>query len=433
MQVKLSGVVCAMSLLIFSQYVGAETWTLAASIERSYQNAPEIKLAENEVEARQSAIDNSSFWPNPTVDVRVDNRLGLDDGSGDYNVNEIGISQPIPLNRLKYQKDFSQANKQVADHELEKQRLLLETVVAKEFHELQYAQAESRLAKQRLTLAAEMQAKFVKHKQSAMVRYMTPLEKMRLDILKEEAAQVESGAEGRYLETLTRFTKRLYLDQSPDKPAQDLMVADQIQLSTLPDVNYFLEQQRSHASLVAQQQSIIAARAEVDVAKSRQLNDPTIRLSREIDTFSQGKDEVYGITLNVQIPLWNNKNPDVSRAEYNSSQRNIELQKMIRELQIQVKQAHTHLGHLIQQAEHHRLKVLQPSAQILKLTNKGFSSGELNLLTLIDANNIYFDAQLRYSELIYQAWVEYADLRQAAGILYSKAPATHENTLKGAL
>ena len=156
MQVKLSGVVCAMSLLIFSQYAGAETWTLAASIERSYQNAPEIKLAENAVEARQSAIDNSSFWPNPTVDVRVDNKLGLDDGSGDYNVNEIGISQPIPLNRLKYQKGFAQANKQVADHELENQRLLLETVVAKEFHELQYAQAEYRLAKERLTLAADM-------------------------------------------------------------------------------------------------------------------------------------------------------------------------------------------------------------------------------------------------------------------------------------
>jgi outer membrane protein, heavy metal efflux system len=257
---------------------------------------------------------------------------------------------------------------------------------------------------------------------------MTPLEKMRLDIIKEEATQAESSTEGRYNEVLTRFEKRLNLDVTKAET-----VAGLEQMAALPDLNYFIEQQSAHASLAAQQQGIIAARAEVEVAKSRQLNDPELRVSRSVDYFSQGEDEVYGVTLNVQIPLWNTKSPEVSRAEYNASQRNIEMQKELRELQIQVRQSYTHLGHLIHQAEHHRQKVLQPSAEMLRLTNKGFISGELNLLTLIDANNTYFDAQLRYSELMYQAWVEYADLRRAAGILLSKMPATGAQNLKGDL
>jgi outer membrane protein, heavy metal efflux system len=426
MQVKLYGAIIVASLFMVSESVSAEIWTLNSSIERAYQYAPEIKLAENEREARQAAVENAAFWPNPTVDVRVDNKLGLDDGSGGYDVTDVGITQPIPLKRLKHQKDFAEANVQVADHELELKRLLLETAVAKDFHELQYAQAEYAFAKERLSVATDLQEKSVKNKQGIIVRYMTPLEKMRLNIIKEEATQMESSAEGRYKEALTKFEKRLNLEVSESESAVDLQ-----KLDSLAELKYFVDRQSAHASLAAQQKGIVAARAEIEVAKSRRLNDPELRLSRSVDYFSQGQDEVYGLTLNVQIPLWSSKNPEVVRAEYSASQRNIELQQMRRELQIQIKQSHTHLGHLIEQAEHHKLKVLQPSAEMLRLTNKGFISGELNLLTLIDANNTYFDAQLRYSDLLYQAWNEYADLRRASGILLSTMPVISAKNMKG--
>jgi outer membrane protein TolC len=54
---------------------------------------------------------------------------------------------------------------------------------------------------------------------------------------------------------------------------------------------------------------------------------------------------------------------------------------------------------------------------MLDLTRKGFSSGELNMLTLVDANNTYFEARLNYLELLYQAWVELADVNLYAGQL----------------
>lgn len=417
MQFKLYGLIYMALLIAFTVEVKAEQWTLNSSIERAYQYAPEIKLAENELEARQANVGNASYWPNPTVDAKVDNKLGLDDGSGGYDVSEIGITQAIPLGRIKYQKEYAQANVQVAEHELMMQRLLLETAVAKDFHELQFAQAEYDFAKERLAVASDLQEKSVRNKQGVIVRYMTPLERMRLNIIKEEATQLESSAEGRYKEVLTRFLKRLNLEDSDAESVAELQ-----QINTLEDLQYYLDRQSTHASLVAQQQGIVAARAEIALEKSRQLQDPELRLSRSIDYFSQGQDEIYGLMLSVQIPLWSSKSPDLVKAEYSASRRNIELSQMIRELQIQIRQSHTHLGHLIEQAAHHKLKVLQPSAEMLRLTNKGFLSGELNLLTLIDANNTYFDAQVRYSDLLYQAWTEYADLRKAAGILLVTGP-----------
>ncbi len=426
MQSQLYRVSYVALLVTLSLNVNAEVWTLKSSIERAYQYAPEIKLAENEREARQAAIENSSYWPNPTVDVRVDNKLGLDDGSGGYDVTDIGITQPVPLNRLKSQKEFAEAYALTADHELEFKRLLLENSVAKDFHELQYAQAEYAYAKERLAVANDLQQKSERNKQGIIVRYMTPLEKMRLNIIKEEAIQLASSSEGRYKEALTKFEKRLNLEVSDYESVVDLQ-----KLDTLAELKYFMDRQSAHANLAAQQQSIVAARAEIELAKSRRLNDPELRLSRTVDYFSQGQDEVYGLTLSVQIPLWETKNPEVVRAEYNASQRNIELHQMTRELQVQILQSHTHLGHLIEQAEHHKSKVLQPSAEMLKLTNKGFISGELGLLTLIDANNTYFDAQLRYSDLLFQAWNEYADLRRASGILLATMPDVANQNIKG--
>ena len=40
----------------------------------------------------------------------------------------------------------------------------------------------------------------------------------------------------------------------------------------------------------------------------------------------------------------------------------------------------------------------------------------MNVLSLIDASNTYFDARKRYLELLYESWVEMAELRLAAGL-----------------
>jgi outer membrane protein TolC len=54
---------------------------------------------------------------------------------------------------------------------------------------------------------------------------------------------------------------------------------------------------------------------------------------------------------------------------------------------------------------------------MLDITNKGFASGELKMLSLVDANNTYFDARLHYLNLLYQARIELADIKLYAGQL----------------
>jgi len=145
--------------------------------------------------------------------------------------------------------------------------------------------------------------------------------------------------------------------------------------------------------------------------------DPTIGVSWSKDTLTTGREDIFGIMFNVQIPITDRKTTAESKATYKASQQKIELQLLKRELKINLNRSYTHLNHVIEQAVEYKKKVLKPAGKMLELTNKGFTSGELNILSLVDANNTYFEARLTYIDLIYQARVELAEVKLYAGQL----------------
>jgi len=74
------------------------------------------------------------------------------------------------------------------------------------------------------------------------------------------------------------------------------------------------------------------------------------------------------------------------------------------------------LRRLLEQAERLRVNLLEPSREVYSLTRRGFASGELNILSLLDASNTYFDARSRYLELQQESAFAAADLRLTSGI-----------------
>jgi len=399
-----------------------QEWTLESSIQQALCISPELKKSLEEINLRQVDASLSSMWPDPSIELRVDNKLGQDDNSGGYDLTDITISQEIPLSRIKYQQSVSEANLSAAGLENTHQLLLLQKQISRSFHELQLASAKLDRAEKQRQLATQLsQSKSANTPQKTageMVRYLTPLEKIRIDIIREEAYQQERNAEGKYNEVLTRFSKLVGV-----APENIKSVAKLKPISGIPQLESLLEAQQRHAYLSSQQQVLLAAKHEVDLARNTLVSDPTISLSRSRDTFDSGRDDVYGVMVNIEIPIHDRKDAKVSKAKYKASQENIELQRLRRELQINLKSSYTHLQHVYEQAEDYHGKVIKPARKILDLTQRGFNSGELKMLDLIDAHKTYFGAQLQYLELLYDARVELADViyysgQQLSGVDY---------------
>jgi cobalt-zinc-cadmium efflux system outer membrane protein len=398
-------------MLITTQSI-AQQWTLEASVRQAMSAAPELEKSMAAIGARKAEIELSGMWPDPSIELRVDNKLGKDDHSGGYDLTDVVISQPIPLSRTKYQQSVAEANLMATQYSREYQALLVQNRVAKVFHQLQLASADLSVAQKRLQLADDLERQSRKNAQGVIVRYLSPLEKMRLKIIREEASQAASSAEGKYAESISEFSRLLGIDTDAAATVSVLEPVDKV-----PVIDSLLASLDTHAQVAGQQQQLIAATNQIDVARSSQVADPTVSLIRTRDTFDTGREDVYGIMLNVQIPIHDRKSAAVGKASYNASEQRIELERIRRDLQINLKRSHTHLHHLVGQAEDYRKKVLSPAAEMLELTKSGFTSGELNMLNLVDANNTYFEARLKYLNLLYQANVELADLRLYAGQL----------------
>ena len=404
-------------IVLATSQSAAQQWSLESSVEQAMLTSPELKQASAEIGARQEDTNLSTMWPDPEIGFRVDNKMGQDDGAGGYDLTDVVIRQSIPVSRIKHQESAAEASLKAAMFSYRYHSLQVQNRVSKVFHRLQFAAAELSLAEKQMKLADELYGQNKSKSAGIVVRYLTPLEKMRLTIIREEARQAASSAEGKYKEVLSEFVKLIGIEIDAVSSVSELLP-----VIVIPTMEQLTELQNNHAQLSSQQQQVMAAKHEIDVARSSQMLDPTIGLSWSKDTLSIGRSDIYAIMFNIQIPLSDRKNTAASKATYKASQQRIELQLLKRELKINLNKSFTHLNHVVKQAVDYKKKVLKPAAKMLELTNKGFTSGELNILSLVDANNTYFEARLTYLELLYQARVELADVKLFAGQLTTDIP-----------
>jgi cobalt-zinc-cadmium efflux system outer membrane protein len=390
----------------------AQQWNLESSVQQAIATSPELKKSIAELGVRQADINLSSLWPDPEIGFKVDNKMGQDDGAGGYDLTDITVRQSIPMSRIKYQEEAAAASMKAAHFSQQYRSLQVQNRISKVFHQLQFASAKLTLAEKQLKLANEMYGQDESESKGVVVRYLSPLEKMRLTIIREEAKQASGSAEGKYKEAISEFVKLLGIEIGSVTSVSELLPVENI-----PNLKQLTELQNSHAQLSSQQQEVMAANHKIDVARSTQMIDPSIGLSWQRDTLSTGREDIYAIMFNIQIPITDRKTTAESKATYKASQQKIELQLLKRELKINLNRSYTHLNHVIEQAVEYKKKVLKPAGKMLELTNKGFTSGELNILSLVDANNTYFEARLTYLDLIYQARVELAEVKLYAGQL----------------
>ncbi len=403
-----------LSLLFIEVHIAhaaeAPVWTLDASVHQALLVAPEIRAASAEVAAREGALKQAGAWPNPSIDLRADQKLGIEDGSGGADLTQVAITQPLPLTRLAPQRRQAEGQLAAARERLRHVRLIRETEAARAFHALQLTQARLQLTEQRVAFVKNLESTTAQ-RSGRIVRYLSPLERARLAILREAAEQESASAEGKYSEAAAQFRSQLAL--APDTAPQTRPLDPTEQP---PPLDMLLKRLDAHPVLVANDQDIEAARAGIDVARASRFADPTIGVFRERDYLAGTQRDYHGVMVSVQVPLWNLNSGGVVRAQAEADRAREHRAVQRRDLEMRLRQSWLHLGHLIEQAQRYHERLLGPARKMLELARRGFETGEQNVLALVDGYNTYFDAEIRYRELLQESWQEAAELRLAAGV-----------------
>ncbi len=383
-------------------------WTLESTVQQVLVVAPERHAAEAQVLALQGTRRQAGVWHNPTIGLGASNAMSKEDGQGGTTLNEITIRQALPLSgRLDQQRQQADAYLKQAQAGAVEQQLMLEYEAARVFHNLQLNRALFQLTEQRLQSADEFQHIGRRREQAGD---LSRLERLRLDLVRENASQLIATAEGKVSEALSDFQTLLNLTD----PQPVLLSLEQ--LPSHPSLAALERQLEHHPALQAARQKIAAANQSIDLARTSRLADPEIWLSRGRDYLGGQRQGVTAFGVSIAVPLWNTGAGQIDSARATRDKAQFELEALQRQLSNRLRLNHLHLGHLLDQAQEYLPKVLEPAEQLFQLSRSGFSAGEVEILALVDAVNGYYEARIRYLELLQQSWLEAAELRRSAGI-----------------
>jgi hypothetical protein len=252
---------CAGVVLMFGGLPGmarAETpaWVLRASIERAQSVSPALQAAEAEVNARVGERRQAGSWPNPTLEVRADEKLGIEDGRGGVRANHLSLTQPIPFWRMGAQRRAAEAAHDAALAMREQERLCVESQATLVFYRLQFAAAPRRGAPALRRGIAQ------RPRSGGPISHAAGDGPSRHPA--RECAPGVAMAEGKWSEAVVQFNA--LLDLPPGS------VPETIPMSAVPappSLETLLSQQAAHPALRGTDDLVRAGRARADLARAQ--------------------------------------------------------------------------------------------------------------------------------------------------------------------
>lgn len=396
----------------------AEGWTLEASIERALAVAPELEMSAAAIRAQEGAARQAGAWPNPTVEIRADNRL-VREGFGDgRDVTVLAVSQPLPWGVLGARRDAAARELAVRESAARAERLELERRVAEAYHRLQREQALLLLAQNALDQARRLTAPEARR---LALGDISRREAMRAELFAAHAQVALAEIEGEWAEARLEFAALLALD-----PEAVETLAPLAPLAEIPEVAALERTLDLHPALVdAQaQQAVFEAGAALARAEGR----PALSLTvfRERDVFAGREESVSGGMLSIEIPLWDRKRGRRDEFTALAEGERSRARAMRRGLTATLRSTHEHLAHLIEQTQYQARAVLGPAREVQVLTQRGYEAGELDLTDLIAATEAARTAEAQQQRLLADTHLALAAMRHAAGLyLESGLPVSH--------
>jgi outer membrane protein, heavy metal efflux system len=394
--------------LVFALPLPAQTWTLESSVMHGIAVAPELEEARQMVAVETGSLEQAGLWPNPRVGLEVSDRLALEQRRGSADLTRFSVTQPLPLGgRIQYRRAGAEASQAAAESAMRHTRLVLEARIARIFHRLQLAVAQYELAQQRVADTEEFLHIARRRREAGDLAEQAQL---RVELLHAEAIQALEEAEGNRTDAAAGFSALLGLDPS---------LPDVAGLQPPPDpeaVDNYSERLMTHPALQSIERQREAAGAAVDEARSARIPDLELTLFMERDQIREQTREVVGVGIGMELPLWDWNRGRIRQRTAELSAVGARRDVMQRDLARKVTVSRLHLSHLIEQAVHQRRNVLEPADRVLSMSRRGFAAGETGLTELIEAHRTRFAAAVRYQELLYRGWLDWADLREAAGV-----------------
>jgi len=382
--------------------------TLRQALALALMHNPELKAFSWDVRVLEARRLQASLWPNPELEVEVEEVGGSSQRSGfDAAETTIQLSQLIELGEKRSKRtNLASLEQELAGWDYEAKRLDVFTEVNKAFIDVLAAQQRLKLTKELLLLSEELVETVTKRVDAGKD---SPLEKTKA-IVALSNIKIQHQQAVQHLE-FTR--KQLAAAWTGRDPKFENAAGRLDSLSPIPSIDELTELIEQNPDIARWSLEIDKGQASLELEKARAISD--ITLSGGLQRFNETDDNAIVFGIAFPLPISDRNQAGKLRATYELARAREEQRAAHTRIQIKLVKAYQALLSAYTEATELDKNVLQGAESVFEASKTGYTRGKLDYLNVLDAQRTLFEAKARYIDAITSYHTAKADVERLIG------------------
>ena len=367
--------------------------TLRQALAVALMHNPELKAFSWDVRASEARQLQASLWPNPELEVEVEEVGGPGERSGfDAAETTIALSQLIELGGKSGKRvKVASLEKELAGLDYEAKRLDVFTDVTKAFIEALAAQQRLKLTEELLQLSKELVDTVTKRVDAGKD---SPLEKTKAAVTYSNVKIQHRQA----AENLEFARKQLASTWAGQKPKFESVAGKLDSLSPLPSIDELTGLMEQNPDIARWSLEIDKGKASLELEKAKAISD--ITLSGGLQRFNETDDNAIVFGISIPLPISDRNQGGKLEAAYTLARAREEQRAAQTRIQMELVKAYQALSNSYTEATELDKNVLQGAESVFEASKTGYSQGKLDYLHVLDAQRTLFEAKAQYIDAL---------------------------------
>ncbi len=366
-----------------------ESLTLRQALSLVLMKNPELKSYSWEIRAKEANLFQSRLFPNPEIDIQVENAAGQGDNSAfDAAETTIELSQIILLGGKRKKRTrlaTLQRSLAVWDYEIKRLDILTSTTI--DFVNVIAAQAQLSQAKELLRTSEEVYLTVAERIKAGKV---SPVEKTKASVILANS-QIQLNKAKLKLDALRKQLASMWGAKSP---RFEKAVGNLDDVSPIPSF-------KSLENLIARNPEIARwtvemekSRARLDLEKARRIKD--LKLSAGARRFENTDDYAFVFGFSIPLPLFDRNQGGILEAYSKLAKAEEEQKAMELYIRRALAQAYEDLSSSYAETMALKKHILPAAQKVFHAVSEGYRVGKFRYLDVLDAQRTLFEIKTQH-------------------------------------
>jgi cobalt-zinc-cadmium efflux system outer membrane protein len=388
--------------------VSENTITLEQVVSRVLIHNPELKVFSLEQRAREAMILQSGLFPNPRLEVEVENFAGSGSFNGfDQSETSIRLSQLVELGGKRVARiEASSRSRDLSNWDYETKRIDILTQTSKAFTDLLKAQKLVALNNELVDISKKSLRAVSERVQAGKV---SPIEKTKAQV---EFSTAKIGLE-RAKNERDIARRNLTATWGGTEPEFQLALGSLEEFSSVPSMETLLLEIDQNPDLARWGTELSQRQAVVEYERSKSM--PDVSLEAGYRRLEESNDNAIIFGISIPLQFFDRNQGGIAEARHRLSK--AKAQKKAIEIQLKNNLAKSHRALMLAHSELVSLKTqVVPGAQsAYDAMTEGYRFGKFGFLEVLDSQRTLFQARIQYLGALANYHHSVADVERLTG------------------